>query len=148
MIGCGWRAKELSQNWFQTIRPSLIPFHRRVKVVDRHSFEEFAFRVGQTCVDIEESKIGPRHQLGEILIHSVDRLDESHIVVSGKDGGQDDFCLWCLLVAQIDDRPNAPCNFVDGLPRTNVVGSSENHKNLRIDILNLPVFKAPQNVLR
>jgi len=155
VIGGGGRAEQFREDGLQSVGPHLISLDRGMKIVAvHHAFEELAVFVGQLVIDVEVSDFLPVRKLRKVRIDFVDSSNDRDVVVAGKDCRQDDRGVGRLRAHDIESGLETfrdVRNFCVVAARrhcpADIVGTGQEHDDLRIYAVQFAVVQAPQNIL-
>ena len=149
MIRPAWRPKNFREDGFQAVGPDLVAFQTWMQLVLRDAFEEFSILV-QFVIHVEKTNLLSVSHPGQMVVDPVDRRDDRHVVVSRKEGGENDDGARSLLLADVYKGLQPACDVLHlGLAAGNcsdVVDAREHHDDFWVNFIEFPVLQTPQHV--
>jgi hypothetical protein len=114
MVDLGRRAKPCGEDRPQASGPDFVAAAGRMQAVQRYTIEEVALGVGELVIDAEEADVLAVGILGDPLVDLANYRQRRPIVVTGKDGREDDLRVRRVAPARVEDRLD-PASYVLGI---------------------------------
>src|SRR5262245_64212613 len=74
-----------------------------MQFVFRDALEKFSVLVCQFVIHVEVTNLFSVRHLRKIVVDSVDGRDDRHVIISRKEGGENDNGFWSLLLAEVHE---------------------------------------------
>jgi hypothetical protein len=141
---------------FQGISPDLVPLDGRMELVASvdHAVNQLAVPICQAGIHVEIPNLFPVGKFGQIIIDPIYGRHDSRIAVAWENARHDDRRVRSLRLHDVDDCSDAigDVRHFDVIAAmehriSDVIRASEQHNNLRIHSVELPVSEPPEDVL-